>query len=358
MVNFIELHILLIDDDEIDRRRVKRLLGNGCVVREELGGRDTLEAIDSLGACDLVILDYSLPGVDSLELLKLLVEKGLPVIMMTGMGSESVAVNAMKRGAKDYLVKDEISKESLRKSILAVLERQRLEREVAEKLQELEDFAYAASHDLSAPLCRIHMCIEMISDQGNNLTESTRELLEMIDRSSVELMTLISDLLEYSRTGRSNKPLEPVDLNDLMARVIENLDVKIAEANASVEVAKLPVVKGDPVALLQLLQNLVANGVKFRGDRDPIVSVSAQTTNGLVQVVVSDNGIGIAPEDIDKVFKAFHRGHARDNYEGSGIGLAICRKVVDQHHGKIWVESELDRGTSFYFTIALADDVP
>jgi signal transduction histidine kinase len=352
------LHILLIEDDEIDRRKVKKLLGSGCVVHEEIGGVDTLRSLESLGPFDLVILDYSLPGVDSLELLKVLVDRGLAVIMLTGMGSESVAVAAMKHGAKDYLVKDEISRDSLNKSISAVLERQRLEREVVERVQELEDFAYAASHDLSAPLCRIHMCIEMISDQNDALSESTRELLEMIDRSSVELMTLISYLLEYSRTGRSTKPLEPVDLNDVVERVVKNLEVKIKEANASVSVATLPVVQGDSVALMQLLQNLIANGVKFRGERDPVITVCSRVDNGIVQVGVSDNGIGIAPEDIDKVFKAFHRGHSKDNYEGSGIGLAICRKVVDQHRGRIWVESELDKGTSFYFTLALADASP
>jgi signal transduction histidine kinase len=168
------------------------------------------------------------------------------------------------------------------------------------------------------------------------------------------MRSLIEGLLAYSRAGREAES-EPVDLNPVAGDVLRSLAAAIVEAQAEVDLGELPAVVGNRLQLEQLLQNLVANALKFRGDRPARVRVcAAAAAAGMVQLSVEDAGIGIAPQHRERVFKMFQRLHDRGDYEGTGIGLAICRKIVERHGGRIWVEDREGGGTAFRFTLAIA----
>ena len=168
------------------------------------------------------------------------------------------------------------------------------------------------------------------------------------------MQTLINDLLAYSRVGTRGKPFEPVDLNELITIVRANLKVAIEENNAEIVVqGTLPTVDGDRMQLVQLFQNLMGNAIKFHGEPPPRVEVSAEHDAEAKswRFAVKDNGIGIDREHHDRIFVIFQRLHTREHYQGTGIGLAVCRKIVERHGGKIWVESEEAKGSTFYFTL-------
>jgi light-regulated signal transduction histidine kinase (bacteriophytochrome) len=162
---------------------------------------------------------------------------------------------------------------------------------------------------------------------------------------------LISDLLDYSRVGRTSEPLQPVDVQHVVGEALENLDAAVRESGARVHVGPLPTVAGVRTQLLQLFQNLLANAVKFHSAGPPVVDVRSTQQDGCWQFAVEDNGIGIEPQHFDRIFQVFHRLHGRE-YPGTGIGLALCKKIVELHGGRIWLTSEVGRGTTFFFTLA------
>jgi light-regulated signal transduction histidine kinase (bacteriophytochrome) len=166
------------------------------------------------------------------------------------------------------------------------------------------------------------------------------------------MQRLIVDLLTYSRVGTKAKPLVPIDMNDVLERATRNLTVAIEESGAKVNFPRLPVIPGDGVQLTQLFQNLVGNAIKFRGDRSPQVEIRVQQEPGVWHFTVSDNGIGIPKKDFERIFIIFQRLHTREKYPGTGIGLAICKKIVERHNGRIWVESEEGKGTTFHVVLS------
>ena len=165
------------------------------------------------------------------------------------------------------------------------------------------------------------------------------------------MQALINDLLAFSRVGRKGKPFEPTDCQRVLETALSNLHVAIEESRATVTHDPLPTVLGDATQLTQLFQNLLGNAVKFRGTSPPRVHVSARRRSGEWILGVQDNGIGIDPKDMGRLFQIFQRLHARDEYPGTGIGLAVCKKIVERHGGRIWIESEPGRGSMFYFTL-------
>lgn len=165
------------------------------------------------------------------------------------------------------------------------------------------------------------------------------------------MATLIADLLSYSRVTRRGKAFEPTDCEVVMEEVLANLEVAVTETGATVTHDPLPTVVADEVQLGRLLRNLIGNAIKYHGEAPPKVHVSAEQTGGGWQFAVRDNGIGIEPQYHQRIFAIFQRLHARDEYEGTGIGLAIARKIVERHGGRIWVESEPGKGSTFYFTV-------
>jgi len=170
--------------------------------------------------------------------------------------------------------------------------------------------------------------------------------------------TLINDLLAYSRVNTREKDLEPTDCNMILDRVITNLQSSIQEHKAAITCDPLPAVIADPSQLMQLFQNLISNAIKFHGPEPHFIHISARRENIEWVFSIRDNGIGIDPQYNERIFIIFQRLHTRTEYPGTGIGLAICKKIVDRHGGRIWVESELGKGATFYFTIPDKEPIP
>ena len=168
------------------------------------------------------------------------------------------------------------------------------------------------------------------------------------------MQQLIDGLLEFSRVTRAEHNSQPVELQQVVDQVLTFFDASLQETGARIDVGPLPAVLGHETLLIQLLQNLISNALKFQGADEPIVTISSESQGKMCQITVRDNGIGIEPQYFDRIFQIFQRLHTRDEYPGTGIGLAICKKIVEHHAGRIWVESEPGRGTAVHFTIQTA----
>ena len=240
-----------------------------------------------------------------------------------------------------------------------ISERKRAEEELQRRLEdlarsneELERFAYIASHDLTEPLRMVAGYTQLLERRcRDRLDGEALEFIDFIVGGTVRMKRLIDDLLAYSRVGRQVKH-QPVRMDDVLDDVLSNLQQLIAEKSAAIERGPLPVVTADRTAMTQLLQNLVGNALKFQGAAtSAVVRIAASQQESGWTFTVADNGIGIAPENFERIFVIFQRLHARDEYGGTGIGLAICKKIVERHGGRIWLESQPGVGTKFFFTL-------
>ena len=221
-----------------------------------------------------------------------------------------------------------------------------------ESNERLEQFAYAASHDLQEPLRMVSSYLQLIEKRADEeLTEETEEFLEFAVDGADRMREMIDGLLVYSRVESQGKPLEPVDLNEVIADVRDNLDVQITESDADVDVEKLPRVRGDESQLRQVFQNLLSNAIEYRGEDSPRVQISAERNDSMWHISVRDEGIGIERDEQERIFQVFQRLQSRNDHGGSGIGLALCERIVERHGGDIWVESEPGEGSTFSFTL-------
>ena len=233
------------------------------------------------------------------------------------------------------------------------------ERELRRSNTDLEQFAYVASHDLQEPLRMVASYTQLLQTRyQGKLDDDADEFIGYAVDGAKRMQTLLRDLLGYSRVGSQGKPLIAVDSGSVAAAAIDNLKRYISEAGARVEIDPLPEVLGDEGQLIQLFQNLVANGVKFRGEERAVVRVSGRQESREWEFSVRDNGIGISPEYAERIFTIFQRLHSREEYPGTGIGLAVCKRIVERHGGRIWVESEEGGGATFKFTLQAADVLP
>ena len=220
------------------------------------------------------------------------------------------------------------------------------------KNKELEQFAYVASHDLQEPLRTTTGFVELIQKQyRGKIDDKADKYLDFIADASDRMRVLIKDLLDFSRIG-ANGELERVDCNEILKNTISDLMVAIDESNADIQIGRLPIIIGDPTEVKILFQNLLINALKFRKKNvAPFIQISAKLKEGFWEFAIRDNGIGIQPEHGHRIFDIFQRLHTRSEYAGSGIGLSHCKKIVELHNGKIWVESEPGEGSTFYFTL-------
>lgn len=229
--------------------------------------------------------------------------------------------------------------------------------QLADSNESLTQFAYVASHDLKEPLRMIKSYTRLLEKKYTPLfDENAKEFMFYITDAVDRMTTLLDDLLEFSRAGNNKFTDDYLSFSDVMVIVQSNLKVQLAELNATmkVNIPDIPPIKANRTQLVQLIQNLVSNGVKFRGERDPVVTVRCENINDELVFSVKDNGIGISEENKSKVFEMFRRLHTREQYSGTGIGLATCKRIVDHYGGKIWVESTLGEGSTFFFTLPAA----
>jgi light-regulated signal transduction histidine kinase (bacteriophytochrome) len=217
---------------------------------------------------------------------------------------------------------------------------------------ELEQFANIASHDLQEPLRMVSSYTQLLALRyEGQLDEKAKKYIDYAVDGAIRMQRIINDLLDYSRVGRRGNPIETTDMNSVMGAAISNLDVMIRESQAVITNEDFPAVNADASQLVQLFQNLLANAIKFRGEDIPRIHVSVRDDEREWVFSVRDNGIGIDPHHADRVFVIFQRLHTREEYPGTGIGLAVCKRIVERHKGRIWFESEPGKGSTFSFTI-------
>lgn len=237
----------------------------------------------------------------------------------------------------------------------AQAEQAALSRDLKRSNAELEQFAYVASHDLQEPLRMVVSYLQLLDKKyQGQLDGDAHEYIAFAVDGAMRMQALINDLLTYSRVGSTAAPLQPTDSAAVVETALQSLRVAIEDSHAVIRCGELPIVMGDAAQLTQLFQNLIGNAIKFRGGRTPAIAVSAKADESFWRFSIQDNGIGISAEYFDRIFVMFQRLHSRGAYEGTGIGLAICKKIVERHGGRIWVESEPGQGSVFNFTLQQA----
>lgn len=357
------INVLLVEDNAADAYLIWKFLSDESNI--SLTHVERLDdAINSLKQThfDAILLDLTLPDSRNLETVSgmHLADTELPIIVLTGLDDEDIAIAALREGAQDYLVKGEIQKSALVRAIHYAIERQQtldklqhLNRELTRSNEELERFAHVVSHDLQQPLQSILGFAQLlVMTQRDRLDDDANGYVDRIVASSKRMSQLIQDLLTYAKVGATEQPPERIDCKQLVQEILAELTPKIEEKQAKVTVETLPTIQGNPSQLRQLFQNLLSNALKYHlPERVPQVTVSATLESEVWQFSVRDNGIGIESDYFEKIFQIFERLHGKNDYPGTGIGLSTCKKIVESHHGRIWIASEVGLGTTVYFTL-------
>lgn len=387
--------ILIVDDEPNNLAVLFNLLDkNGFEVFVAEDGTIALKRVLHMQP-DLILLDVLMPRLNGFETCQRLKENSetsaIPVIFMTALSETTDKVRGFKAGAVDYVTKPFQHEEllmrvsthltitNLQRELEArntVLEQEVVQRRLAEqelqtyaaKLQQsneaLQEFAYIASHDLQEPLRKILTFGDRLKEKYSHcLDDQGRDYLSRMHSAADRMNTLISDLLKYSRVTTKGQPFVSVDLTQIAREVLSDLEVSLQEAGARVELADLPTVEADPTQMRQLFQNLLSNAIKFHPpDEAPLVKIQAsppadQVTNlgceDVCQITVSDKGIGFDEKYLSRIFQIFQRLHGRTQFDGTGIGLATCRKIVDRHGGSITAQSVPGEGATFIVTLPL-----
>ena len=280
------------------------------------------------------------------------VEIGLnPIVTEQGEFVLSAIVNITERKAMEAALRnmnDELEKRVTERTAELARSNEALERSNLD----LQQFAYVASHDLQAPLRSIVGFVQLLQDEyGERLDDQGQDWINRTIENSQRMQTLILDLLTYARLETQARPFRAADCERIVQKAIASLETAIHDTGAEVTHGPLPTVVGDESQLTQVFQNLIANGLKYSPGK-PEIHISAQQQDRAWLFAIRDNGIGIATKYHERIFDIFQRLHTQQTYPGTGIGLAICRRVVQRHGGRIWVESEPDQGSTFYFTLA------
>lgn len=349
-----EMHVLLVENSPADARLVETALANEDVRLthvESLG--DAIRAVAEVQP-DAVLFDPTLPdgqGVDGVERMRE-ASDGVPIVVLTGSEHAQLGTEALRRGAQDYLTKSNLSGDLLLRTLHVARERQRISTALERSNEDLQRFAYVASHDLQEPLRMVKSYLQLLSRRyEGQLDDTADEFIAFAVDGAERMQRLIDGLLTYSRVQTKGRAFGLTDCEAALDDALKDLELAVEDSGAAITRDALPHVTADRAQLTQLLQNLIGNAIKFRGEVPPEIDVSARRDDGEWVFSVRDKGIGVPAERADEVFTMFRRLHGTAEYPGAGIGLAVCRRIVERHGGRIWLESPPGGGTTFCFTI-------
>jgi len=372
------VNVLLVDDKKENLLALELVLGKDQYnFVEATSGREALRVLLKEHNFAIILMDVHMPLLDGFETAKLIREseklKNIPIIFLTANHDKPDSVfKGYETGAVDFMIKPIVPEilaakvsvfadlfrktrvlEQQKKNLLALnKELEKNTQEIRRSNDELEKFAYVASHDMQEPLRTIVSYLQLIQEKlDNNMDKETEQYFNYVIGAGYRMRDLITGLLEYSRISRADRPLEPVDFNTVLNEVMNNLGTSITESKANIVSDKLPVLNSNHLQMVQLFQNLIGNAIKFSGQQEPKIKISYTVNNGTYQFAVKDNGIGMDPKYNERIFEIFQRLHPLGEFSGMGIGLAICKKIVERSGGKIWVDSVPGKGSTFYFTL-------
>ena len=364
--------ILLVVDDDADVHTVTRLAlgdfhfeGRPVEILSALSAEDARRLWRKTPDIALVLLDVVMEtehaGLDFVRFVREEMKNPRTrIVLRTGQPGQAPALDVVRRyEIDDYRAKTELTFERLHVLVSTALRTYRLLEQMDQRQRRLEDsnldlerFAYVASHDLQTPLRGIISFTQILQQRyAASLPPEARELLDQVVGSSHKLVQLIRDLLEYSRVGNAQDALQTVDLNKVLDGVCERLRSVMDQRGVTLERSELPALECNPTLLSQALANLIENAIKFQPDKNPWVRVEAREVGAAWEIRVADRGIGIDAQYLDYVFEPFRRLHMADVFPGTGIGLAICRRVAESHGGSIRAESVKGEGTTMIVTL-------
>jgi signal transduction histidine kinase len=362
------LRVLLVEDDPDDRELILHELEKSEfeITADVAGTVDELRQRVRTNCPDVVLADYNLGQWRGTEALEILRQEGLdiPLILVSGSLGDVTAVECIKQGVTDYVLKHALARlpAALRGAVKeknAREERKRAQASLAQKVEELarsnrdlEQFSYVASHDLQEPLRMVAAYTQLLAERyRGKLDDQADKYINYAVDGAMRMQSLIQDLLAFSRLGRQRNAVAKTDCSVLVERAIASLQVAIQESGAVVTHGPLPLLMANSSQLQQVFQNLVGNAIKFRDGKPPVIHISAEKRETEWMFSVADNGIGISAEHAESIFIIFNRLHTRAEYPGNGIGLAICKKIIEQHGGRIQAMPHEGGGTVFSFTL-------
>ena len=363
-----QLRVLLVEDDPSDRDLILRELGKSEfeIISDVAETADEFRQKVKTHRPDVVLADYNLGLWRGTEALEIMREEGLdiPLILVSGALGDVAAVECIKQGVTDYVLKDSLARlpVALRgalKDKTARAERKQAQESLARKAEELarsnadlEQFAYVASHDLQEPLRMVSAYTQLLAERyRGKLDDQADKYINYAVDGAVRMQSLIRDLLAFSRVVRQETAVQSTDCNQIVDRAVDNLQAAILESRAVVSHGPLPRVMANGSQLQQVFQNLIGNAMKFKGSENPVIRITATQEGSESIFAVTDNGIGISAEHAESIFIIFNRLHTRAEYPGNGIGLAICKKIVEWHGGRIQALSRDGGGTIFKFSL-------
>lgn len=359
-----QLRVLLVHNDPADRDLILRELGKGEfeIISDRAATADEFRQRIRATPPDVVLADYDMGQWRGSETVEILRAEGLdiPVILVSGGLGDEAAVECIRQGACDHILRDSLGR------LPAVVrrawqerawrtERTVLQRALAERVEELEQFANLAAHDLQEPLRMVASYTQLLAERyRGRLDDQADTYIHYALDGAARMQSLIQDLLAFSRMARQEAAIKTTDCNQIVERATANLRVAITESEAAVTHGSLPTLLANGSQLQQVFQNLMGNSLKFKSSQTPVIHISAERQGPEWIFSVADNGIGISMEQAENVFIILKRLHSRAEYPGNGIGLAICKKIIEWHGGKIKAIPRESGGTIFQFTLPAA----
>ncbi len=368
--------ILMIEDDpDLIQIQEKLLSEAGFQVHSTRTGEEGLAAAKEI-LPDIILLDVKLPDTNGYLVCELLKSDPLFedtfVIFITGSKIKSSdQAKGLEIGAEGYIVRPIPNRELLARMIS--FERIiRSEKELRRKSQildelnqrlvrsneDLQAFAYAISHDLQEPLRMITSFLTLLEKRyAGELDQNAREYIDFAVDGAERMKDMIQGVLNFSRVSTRGEDLAPISCQQACQRALDSLRPAIEEKGVKIILHELPEVKGDLIQISQVFQNLISNAIKFNQADPPEVRISTERDGSFWRLIVEDNGIGIAEKDQERIFTIFQRLHTREEYSGSGVGLSICKRIIERHNGRIWIESQAGKGSRFYFTLPAIEEI-